>query len=69
MFSAHRFLSYGAHQLGMLFTGSSAPEVLHGGKLLASTRLNFPESVPIGVSLLATFSMLGFFPLFKSSLN
>lgn len=52
-----RFLSYGAHQYGMLFTVSSVPKMLHGGKALGQGNVEFSRFCSIGVSLLATISM------------
>lgn len=52
-----RFLSYGAHQPGMLFTSSSAPKMLHGGKVLGQADAELSRLCSIGVLLLVTVSM------------
>lgn len=55
-----RFLSYGAHQPGMLFTSSSAPKMLHGGKALGQADVELSRLCSIGVLLLVTVSMCFF---------
>lgn len=40
-FAPHRFLSYGAQQLHVLFTASAAPEIFHRGKALGQGEVEF----------------------------